>query len=250
LCFPDEIGSGLAVFHPKGGIIRKAMEDYSRRRHEEEDYEFVYSPHITKGTLFEVSGHLDWYREGMYPKMHLDAELNEDGTVRKPGQDYYLKPMNCPMHNLIFRSRGRSYRELPLRIGEIGGQYRAERSGVLGGLSRVRVAVGELAVQPEVDVQRHVALVVVQQVFAVGGGVEQDPAVDAARTVGEASLRAADRHGSAGEQGAVPPGEAVDGVTFRHPNVYTRHACRSARYSRRMSHSALSTTTPGPPRRR
>jgi threonyl-tRNA synthetase len=136
--FPDEIGSGLAVFHPRGGIIRKAMEDYSRRRHEEEGYEFVYSPHITKGTLFEVSGHLDWYRDGMYPAMHLDAELNEDGTVRKPGQDYYLKPMNCPFHDLIFRSRGRSYRELPLRMFEFGSVYRYEKSGVVHGLTRVR----------------------------------------------------------------------------------------------------------------
>jgi threonyl-tRNA synthetase len=136
--FPDEIGSGLAVFHPKGGIIRKEMEDYSRRRHEEEGYEFVYSPHITKGTLFEVSGHLDWYRDSMYPAMHLDAELNEDGTVRKPGQDYYLKPMNCPFHDLIFRSRGRSYRELPLRMFEFGTVYRYEKSGVIHGLTRVR----------------------------------------------------------------------------------------------------------------
>ncbi|HEX7304342.1 threonine--tRNA ligase [Lentzea sp.] len=136
--FPDEIGSGLAVFHPKGGVIRKAMEDYSRQRHTEEGYEFVYSPHITKGNLFEVSGHLDWYKDGMYPAMHLDAELNEDGTVRKPGQDYYLKPMNCPFHDLIFKSRGRSYRELPLRMFEFGGVYRYEKSGVVHGLTRVR----------------------------------------------------------------------------------------------------------------
>nr|WP_156893393.1 threonine--tRNA ligase [Actinokineospora enzanensis] len=136
--FPDEIGSGLAVFHPKGGIVRRAMEDYSRARHEEEGYEFVYSPHITKGTLFEASGHLDWYRDGMYPAMHLDAEYNEDGTVRKPGQDYYLKPMNCPFHDLIFRSRGRSYRELPLRMFEFGSVYRYEKSGVIHGLTRVR----------------------------------------------------------------------------------------------------------------
>jgi threonyl-tRNA synthetase len=136
--FPDEIGSGLAVFHPKGGIVRMAMEDYSRRRHVEENYEFVYSPHITKAALFEVSGHLDWYRDGMYPAMHLDAELNEDGTVRKPGQDYYLKPMNCPFHDLIFRSRGRSYRELPLRMFEFGSVYRYEKSGVVHGLTRVR----------------------------------------------------------------------------------------------------------------
>jgi threonyl-tRNA synthetase len=136
--FPDEIGSGLAVFHPRGGIVRRAMEDYSRRRHEEEGYEFVYSPHITKGTLFETSGHLDWYRDGMYPAMHLDAELDEDGNVRKPGQDYYLKPMNCPFHDLIFRSRGRSYRELPLRMFEFGTVYRYEKSGVIHGLTRVR----------------------------------------------------------------------------------------------------------------
>ncbi|WP_329790221.1 threonine--tRNA ligase [Lentzea sp. DG1S-22] len=136
--FPDEIGSGLAVFHPKGGIIRKAMEDYSRQRHTEAGYEFVYSPHITKGKLFEVSGHLDWYKDGMYPAMHLDAEVDPDGTVRKPGQDYYLKPMNCPFHDLIFKSRGRSYRELPLRMFEFGSVYRYEKSGVVHGLTRVR----------------------------------------------------------------------------------------------------------------
>jgi threonyl-tRNA synthetase len=136
--FPDELGSGLPVFHPKGGIIRKAMEDYSRQRHVDAGYDFVYTPHITKGHLYEVSGHLDWYREGMFPAMHIDAELNEDGTVRKPGQDYYLKPMNCPMHNLIFRSRGRSYRELPLRLFEFGSVYRYEKSGVVHGLTRVR----------------------------------------------------------------------------------------------------------------
>ncbi|MFD8496739.1 threonine--tRNA ligase [Amycolatopsis sp. NPDC059657] len=136
--FPDEIGSGLAVFHPKGGIIRQEMENYSRQRHVEAGYDFVNSPHITKGNLFEVSGHLDWYRDGMYPAMHLDAEYNEDGTVRKPGQDYYLKPMNCPFHDLIFRSRGRSYRELPLRMFEFGSVYRYEKSGVVHGLTRVR----------------------------------------------------------------------------------------------------------------
>ncbi len=136
--FPDEIGSGLAVFHPRGGIIRKAMEDYSRARHTEEGYEFVYSPHITKGNLFETSGHLDWYKDGMYPAMHLDAEYDEDGKLRKPGQDYYLKPMNCPFHDLIFRSRGRSYRELPLRMFEFGSVYRYEKSGVIHGLTRVR----------------------------------------------------------------------------------------------------------------
>ena len=136
--FPDEIGSGLAVFHPKGGIIRRELEDYSRRKHSEAGYEFVNSPHITKAELFKISGHLDWYADGMFPPMHLDAEYNEDGTVRKPGQDYYLKPMNCPMHCLIFRSRGRSYRELPLRLFEFGTVYRYELSGVVHGLTRVR----------------------------------------------------------------------------------------------------------------
>jgi threonyl-tRNA synthetase len=136
--FPDEIGSGLAVFHPKGGVLRKEMEDYSRRRHEESGYEFVYSPHITKSALFETSGHLDWYADGMYPPVHLDATTDEHGKVVKPGQDYYLKPMNCPMHNLIFRSRGRSYRELPLRIFEFGTVYRYEKSGVVHGMTRAR----------------------------------------------------------------------------------------------------------------
>ncbi|MGN6689130.1 MAG: threonine--tRNA ligase [Actinomycetales bacterium] len=136
--FPDEIGSGLAVFHPKGGTLRKTMEDYSRRRHEEAGYEFVYSPHITKANLFETSGHLDWYADGMYPPMHLDEELGPDGEVRKPGQDYYLKPMNCPFHCLIFKSRGRSYRDLPLRLFEFGSVYRYEKSGVIHGLTRVR----------------------------------------------------------------------------------------------------------------
>ena len=136
--FPDEIGSGLAVFHPKGGIIRRQMEDYSRVRHEIAGYQFVYTPHITKGALFEQSGHLDWYREGMFPAMHLDEELHEDGTVKRQGQDYYLKPMNCPFHNLIYKSRGRSYRELPLRLFEFGSVYRYEKSGVIHGLTRVR----------------------------------------------------------------------------------------------------------------
>jgi threonyl-tRNA synthetase len=136
--FPDEIGSGLAVFHPKGGVIRKELEDYSRRRHEEAGYEFVNTPHITKAQLFVTSGHLAWYADGMYPPMHLDEERNPDGTVRKPGQDYYLKPMNCPMHNLIYRSRGRSYRELPLRLFEFGSVYRYEKSGVIHGLTRAR----------------------------------------------------------------------------------------------------------------
>lgn len=136
--FPDELGSGLPVFHPKGGIIRKEMEDYSRQRHVEAGYEFVYTPHITKGHLYEVSGHLDWYKDGMFPAMRVDEELNADGSIRKPAQDYYLKPMNCPMHNLIFRSRGRSYRELPLRLFEFGSVYRYEKSGVVHGLTRVR----------------------------------------------------------------------------------------------------------------
>ncbi|HEX7535438.1 MAG TPA: threonine--tRNA ligase, partial [Dermatophilaceae bacterium] len=133
-----EIGSGLAVFHPKGGVIRKEMEDYSRRRHEDAGYEFVYSPHITKGNLFQTSGHLDWYAESMYPPMHLDEERGADGAVTKKGQDYYLKPMNCPFHCLIFRARGRSYRELPLRLFEFGSVYRYEKSGVVHGLTRVR----------------------------------------------------------------------------------------------------------------
>ena len=136
--FPDEIGSGLAVFHPKGGVIRKEMEDYSRRQHEAADYEFVYTPHITKSRLYEVSGHLDWYADGMYPPMQLDEERDSAGNVRKQAADYYLKPMNCPMHNLIFRSRGRSYRELPLRLFEFGTVYRYEKSGVVHGLTRAR----------------------------------------------------------------------------------------------------------------
>jgi threonyl-tRNA synthetase len=136
--FPDEIGSGLAVFHPKGGVLRRVMEDYSRLRHDEFGYEFVYSPHITKSALFETSGHLDWYADGMYPPMHLDEERAADGELRKPGQDYYLKPMNCPFHCLIFAARGRSYRELPLRMFEFGSVYRYEKSGVVHGLTRVR----------------------------------------------------------------------------------------------------------------
>lgn len=136
--FPDEIGSGLAVFHPKGGVVRMAMEDYSRKRHIEEGYQFVYSPHLTKSTLFEVSGHLDWYSEGMYPPMIMDEELHADGTLKKPGQKYYMKPMNCPMHILIYKSRGRSYRELPLRAFEFGTVYRYEKSGVVHGLTRAR----------------------------------------------------------------------------------------------------------------
>jgi len=125
--FPEELGSGLAVFHPKGGTIRRLMEEYSRARHVEEGYEFVYTPHVTKAELFETSGHLDWYADGMYPPMELDD-----------GQKYYLKPMNCPFHILIFRSRQRSYRELPVRLFEFGAVYRYEKSGVVHGLTRVR----------------------------------------------------------------------------------------------------------------
>ncbi|HZT67229.1 MAG TPA: threonine--tRNA ligase [Acidimicrobiales bacterium] len=125
--FPDEIGSGLAVFHPKGGLVRKVMEDYSRRRHEEAGYSFVNSPHITRSDLFEISGHLDWFADAMYPPMELDE-----------GHRYYLKPMNCPFHILIYRSRQRSYRELPMRLFEFGSVYRYEKSGVVHGLTRVR----------------------------------------------------------------------------------------------------------------
>lgn len=136
--FPDEIGSGLPVFHPKGGVIRRTMEDYSRRRHEEGGYEFVYSPHITKSNLFETSGHLDWYADGMFPPMKLDEIRNEAGEITRQGVDYYLKPMNCPFHILIFKSRSKSYRELPLRLFEFGSVYRYEKSGVVHGLTRVR----------------------------------------------------------------------------------------------------------------
>ena len=124
--FPDELGSGLAVFHPRGGVIRRVMEDYVRQRHEEEGFQFVATPHISKQGLFETSGHLPYYADGMFPPMEME------------GASYYLKAMNCPMHNLIFRSRGRSYRELPLRLFELGGVYRNEKSGVVHGLTRVR----------------------------------------------------------------------------------------------------------------
>jgi threonyl-tRNA synthetase len=136
--FPEEIGSGLAVFHPKGGIVRRAMEDYSRQRHEEEDYEFVYSPHLTKAALFETSGHLQWYADGMYPPMVMDEELHADGTIKKAGQKYYMKPMNCPFHNLIYKSSSKSYRDLPLRLFEFGTVYRYEKSGVVHGITRAR----------------------------------------------------------------------------------------------------------------
>ena len=136
--FPDEIGSGLAVFHPKGGIIRYEMEEYLRRQLLANGYEFVNTPHITKAHLYEVSQHLNWYADGMFPPMHLDEEVDAEGNVTRQGQDYYLKPMNCPMHNLVFRARGRSYRELPLRLAEFGTVYRYEKSGTLSGLTRVR----------------------------------------------------------------------------------------------------------------
>jgi threonyl-tRNA synthetase len=136
--FPDEIGSGLAVFHPKGGIIRHEMEDYSRKRHLQEGYSFVNTPHITKAALFETSGHLGWYKDGMFPPMHLDEGRNEEGEITRQGADYYLKPMNCPMHILIYKSSGRSYRDLPMRLFEFGTVYRNEKSGVVHGLTRVR----------------------------------------------------------------------------------------------------------------
>ncbi|MET0844468.1 MAG: threonine--tRNA ligase, partial [Mycetocola sp.] len=136
--FPEELGSGLPVFHPNGGIIRNELEGYSRQRHIEEGYSFVNTPHITKGNLYEISGHLDWYRDGMFPPMHIDAEYDENGDVRKAGQDYYLKPMNCPMHNLVYRAGAHSYRDLPMRLFEFGTVYRYEKSGVVHGLTRVR----------------------------------------------------------------------------------------------------------------
>ncbi len=124
--FPTEIGGGLAVWHPKGGLVRRVMEEYSRKRHEESGYEFVVTPHISKSTLFETSGHLQWYAEGMYPPMEME------------GATYYPKPMNCPFHIMIFKARGKSYRELPLRMFELGTVYRFEKSGVLHGLTRAR----------------------------------------------------------------------------------------------------------------
>jgi len=136
--FPEQIGSGLPVFHPKGGTVRNIMEEYSRKRHIEAGYQFVNPPHITKSTLFETSGHLDWYAESMYPPMHIDEERDAEGVLRRQGQDYYLKPMNCPMHILIYQSAGRSYRELPMRMFEFGTVYRYEKSGVVHGLTRAR----------------------------------------------------------------------------------------------------------------
>ncbi len=136
--FPEEIGSGLAVFHPKGGIVRREMENYSRFRHEAENYQFVYSPHLTKSALFEKSGHLEWYADGMYPPMVMDEELHSDGTIKRQGQKYYMKPMNCPFHNLIYLSSPKSYRDLPLRLFEFGTVYRYEKSGVIHGITRAR----------------------------------------------------------------------------------------------------------------
>ena len=131
--FPEEIGSGLPVFHPKGALVRRIMEEYSRKRHEEAGYDFVNSPHISKAQLFQTSGHLEWFADGMFPPMHL-----EEGGQGGEGVDYYLKPMNCPFHILIYRHRTRSYRELPLRFFEFGSVYRYEKSGVVHGLTRVR----------------------------------------------------------------------------------------------------------------
>src|SRR4029077_8071567 len=130
--FPEEIGSGLAACHPRGALVRKIMEDSSRARHEAAHYSFVNTPHITKENLFQTSGHLDWFADGMFPPMHLDEGSGGEGAT------YYLKPMNCPFHILIYKSRMRSYRELPLRFFEFGTVYRYEKSGVVHGLTRVR----------------------------------------------------------------------------------------------------------------
>ena len=137
--FPDEIGSGLPIFHTKGAAVRMEMEEHSRRQHLAGGYDFVSTPHITKGELFERSGHLAWYKDGMFPPLHVDEVVDEEtGEVTKPGQDYYLKPKNCPMHSLVFGSRGRSYRDLPMRLFEFGTVYRYEKSGVVHGLTRAR----------------------------------------------------------------------------------------------------------------
>ncbi|MFV0319853.1 MAG: threonine--tRNA ligase [Microbacterium sp.] len=136
--FPDEIGSGLSVWHPKGGMVRMEMEHHARRRHVEDGYTYVYTPHIAKEDLFLQSNHLVTYREGMFPPIPLDEEVDAAGTVVKPGKDYYLKPMNCPMHILIYKERARSYRDLPMRLAENGTVYRNELSGTLHGLTRVR----------------------------------------------------------------------------------------------------------------
>jgi threonyl-tRNA synthetase len=136
--FPDEIGSGLSVWHPHGGIVRGEMEQHARRRHVEGGYTYVYSPHIAKEDLFLQSNHLVTYKEGMFPPIHMDEELDEEGNITKQGVDYYLKPMNCPMHILIYKERARSYRDLPIRMAENGTVYRNEKSGTLHGLTRVR----------------------------------------------------------------------------------------------------------------
>ncbi|MFT4307596.1 MAG: threonine--tRNA ligase [Microbacterium sp.] len=136
--FPDEIGSGLSVWHPRGGIIRQEMEQHHRRRHAEAGYSWVYTPHISKEDLFLTSNHLVTYREGMFPPIRMDEERDAEGNVTKQGQDYYLKPMNCPMHILIYKERARSYRDLPMRLAENGTVYRNELSGALHGLTRVR----------------------------------------------------------------------------------------------------------------
>ncbi|UOQ91298.1 threonine--tRNA ligase [Agromyces endophyticus] len=136
--FPDEIGSGLSVWHPKGGIVRGEMEQHARRRHIAGGYTYVYTPHISKEDLFLQSNHLVTYREGMFPPIVMDEERDAEGNVTKQGQDYYLKPMNCPMHILIYKERARSYRDLPMRLAENGTVYRNELSGALHGLTRVR----------------------------------------------------------------------------------------------------------------
>jgi threonyl-tRNA synthetase len=136
--FPVEIGSGMSVWHPRGAIVRQEMEQHAMRRNRDAGYSYVYTPHITKGDLFAQSGHLTNYADGMFPAMHLDEERDADGRITKPGQDYYLKPMNCPFHILIYRERPRSYRDLPLRYSEFGAVYRNELSGALHGLTRVR----------------------------------------------------------------------------------------------------------------
>nr|WP_232532877.1 threonine--tRNA ligase [Nesterenkonia alkaliphila] len=136
--FPEEIGSGLSVWHPKGGLVRGIMEQHARARHLESGYTYVYTPHISKADLFETSGHLANYKDDMWPAISMDEERDESGNITKQGQDYYLKPMNCPMHILIYKERGRSYRDLPLRLAENGTVYRNERSGALHGLTRVR----------------------------------------------------------------------------------------------------------------
>ncbi|GAB94791.1 threonyl-tRNA synthetase [Kineosphaera limosa] len=136
--FPDELGSGLPVFHPKGGVIKREMEDYVRARHIEEGFDYVGTPHISKDGLFHTSGHLPYYAETMFPPLHVDEERDADGNIVRAGMDYRLKAMNCPMHNLIYRSRGRSYRDLPMRLFEFGSVYRYEKSGVVHGLTRLR----------------------------------------------------------------------------------------------------------------